>query len=423
MNSGNQTKFSNALLLLLLAIAPRFAFAQPATTKATVPAPSGLEDLRAKGADALFNLDYDAARETFKQISQLFPDEPVGSRLLAWTIWLETMNRSRLRKGAIYSTQSFTATPDDKPDPKIVQEFRNLTRRAEQLAQARLKPNPRDAQELAELGSVETLEASFEATAEKRYLAALRDAASGIDREREAIKLDPSLHDAELPIGLYDYVLGNLPLSAKLVASLMGARGSKKRGVQTLERVAQEGHWERDYAKLLLITLYKYQKRFADSLTLSRELQEKYPHNYLFKLETADSLISQAGEERRPNQIVAAAVLQKESVSIFESLLNESATPRVADRAIGLIHFRYGEALLALGQPERAAQQFLAATKVHNIEAELITRAHLRAGQSFDLAGRRNEALAEYRIVIARPNIDGLQEQARRGLNQPFKAK
>lgn len=414
-------RFSNALLLLLLAIAPRFAFAQPADTKASAPATSRLEDLRAKGSVALFNLDYGAAREVFKQITHSFPEEAIGPRLLAWTVWLETLNQSRLRQGTTYSSQSFGAALDDKPEPKIVEEFRDLTRRSAQLAQARLQLNPRDPQALYELGSVETLKASFAATAEGRYLAALRDASSGVDHEREAIKLDPTFHDAELAIGLYDYVLGNLPLSAKLVANVMGARGSKKRGLQTLERVAREGSWERDYAKLLLITLYKNQKRFADSLTLSRELQEKYPHNYLFKLETADSLILQDGEERRANQTVAAEVLQKEAVSIFESLLNEVATPWVPDRAIGLIHFRYGEALLALGQPERAAQQFLAASKVHNIEAELSTRAHLRAGQSFDFAGKRSDALAEYRIVIGQPNIDGLQDQARRGIKEPYK--
>ncbi len=414
-------KFSKALLLLLLAIAPRFAFAQPANTKASAPATSRLEDLRAKGSAALFNLDYAAAREVFKQITHSFPEEAVGPRLLAWGVWLETLNQSRLRQGATYSSQSFGATLDNKPDPKIVEEFRDLTRQSAQLAQARLQHNPRDPQTLYELGSVETLKASFAATAEGRYLAALRDASSGVGHEREVIKLDPTFHDAELAIGLYDYVLGNLPLSAKLVASVMGARGSKKRGLQTLERVATEGSWERDYAKLLLITLYKNQKRFADSLTLSRELQEKYPHNYLFKLETADSLILQAGEERRANQAVAAEVLQKEAVSIFESLLNPRVTPETPVRAVGLIHFRYGEALLALGQANPAARQFIAATTAHETESELVTRAHLRAAQSYDLAGNRDEALAEYRIVLTRPEVHDLHEQASRGVKEPYK--
>lgn len=334
-------KFSMFFLLLLLPAAPHHAFAQSSNAAAT----SRLEQLRAKGSEALFNLDYEAARRAFKELTEVFPDESVGPRMLAWTVWLETLNHSRLRQGAIYSSESFGAPLDERTDPKTVQEFRDLTRRAAQLARNRLQSNPRNPLILYELGSVETLKASFETTAESRYLAALRDGSSGVDTEREVIKLDPDFRDAELAIGLYDYVLGSLPLSAKLAASVMGARGSKKRGLQTLERVAKDGNWERDYAKLLLMTLYKNQKRFAESLALSRELQEKYPHNYLFKLETADSLISQAAEERRASRIAAAESLQEEAISIFESFLNERTTRRIQDSPVGLVHFRYGEAL------------------------------------------------------------------------------
>jgi hypothetical protein len=45
----------------------------------------------------------------------------------------------------------------------------------------------------------------------------------------------------------------------------------------------------------------------------------------------------------------------------------------------------------------------------------------LRAAQSFDLAGERNEALAEYRIVLMRPDARDLQEQARRGIKETYK--
>ncbi len=419
--SAIQMRLSTFLVLFLLLSAPAYAPAQSASPKANVSATPRLEELRAKGSEALFNLDYEAARQTFKEIAHLFPDDPVGPQMLAWTLWLETLNKSRLQQGAIYSSQSFNANTEAKPDLKSIQEFRDLTRQAAQLARVRLQRNPRDPQMLYELGSIEILNASFAITAEGRYLAALRDASSGVDREREVIKLDPNFHDAELTIGLYDYIVGNLPLTARLVASFVGARGSKKRGIQTLERVAKEGRWERDYARLLLMALYKHEERLADSLVLSRELQDKYPRNYLFKLETAATLTSQAAHERQANRVADADVLEKEAWSTFDSLLRERSLPGNPGRVLAVIHFRYGEGLVLLGQPERAARQFLAATIVAGAEAELITRAHLRAAQSFDLAGKRNEALAEYRIVIMRPNTHESLEQARRGLKEPYK--
>jgi len=416
-----QIKRSTLFLLFFLPFASAYALAQSGESKTSPPANPRLEELRAKGSAALFNLDYDAARQPFKEMARQFPDDPTGPQMLASALWLETLNKSRLRQAAIYSSQSFDANTEDKPDPRIIQEFRDLARQVTQLAKARLQRSPRDPETLYTLGAVETLKASFAITVEGRYLAALRDGSSGVDKHREVIKLDPNFHDAELTIGLFDYIVGNLPLAAKLVASIAGVRGSKKRGIQTLERVAKEGYWERDYARLLLMALYKHEKRFPESLVLSRELQEKYPRNYLFRLETADTLVSQAAVERQANRMAAADSLEKEALSTFDSLLRKRSASDAPARALDLIHFRYGEALLLWGQPERAAQQFLAATTVGGAEAGLVTRAHLRAGQSLDLAGKRNEALTEYRIVVTRPNTHDSLEQARRGLKEPYK--
>ena len=404
------------LLIILWLAMPGYALAQSQNANTRTPATPQLEELRAKGSEAVFNLDYEGARQTFKQMARLFPDDPTGSQMLASTLWLETLNRSRLQQAAIYSSQSFDADTEDKPDQHVIQEFRDLTRQATQLARARWQRNPRDPQTLYALGAVESLRASFEVTVERRFVAALRDGSSGVNRHRDVINLDPNFHDAELTIGLYDYVIGTLPLAAKLVASMAGARGSKRRGIQTLERVAKEGHWERDYARLLLMVVYKREKRFPESLALSRELQEKYPRNYLFRLETADTLTSQAAGERHENRIAAADALEKDALNTFDSLLRERSLP-----GNPVIHFRYGETLLLLGQPERAARQFLAATTVGGAETGLVTRAHLRAGQSLDLAGKRNEAVGEYRIVLTRPNSHDSLEQARRGLKEPYK--
>jgi hypothetical protein len=412
---------STLLLLFLLLFAPAYALAQPGNGKTGTPATHRLEELREKGSKAVFNLDYEAARQTFKEMARLFPDDPTGPQMLASTLWLETLNKSRLLQAAIYSSQSFDANTEDKPDARVIQEFRDLTRQATQLARARSQSNPRDPQTLYTLGAIESLKASFGATIERRFMSALRDGSSGVDRHRDVIKLDPNFHDAELTVGLYDYIVGNLPLPVKLMASLAGVRGSKKRGIQTLERVAKEGHWERDDARLLLMALYKHERRFPESLVLSRELQEKYPRNYLFRLETADTLISQAAVERQANRMAAGDALEKEALSTFDSLLRESSSSSVPARALGLIHFRYGEALVLWGQPESAARQFLAVTTAGGAEAGLVTRAHLRAAQSFDLAGKRNEALGEYRVVVTRPNTYDSLEQARRGLHEPYK--
>lgn len=418
-----QKKYSTLLILLLLSVVAfvgALAQSRDGKTGAAAVSPR-LEELQKKGSEALFNLDYDIARQRFKEMARLYPDDPTGPQMLATTLWLETLNQARRLQAAIYSTQSFYAGTEDKPDPRVVQDFHDLTRQATQLAKARMQRNPRDPQTLYVLGVTESLKAAFAATVERRFIAALRSGSSGVETQRDVIKLDPSFHDAELTIGMYDYIVGTLPLPVRMLASIAGARGSKKRGIQTLERVAKEGQWTRDDAKVLLIAIYKKEKRFPEALALSRELQEKYPRNYLFRLETADTLVSRAAIERQASKTKETDAMESEAVSTFETMLHERPAEGAAPRALDLIHFRYGETLLLMGQAQRAATEFLAATTVRGADAGTVSRAHLRAAQSFDLAGKRNEALAEYRVVLSRPNIYDSYDQARRGQKEPYR--
>src|SRR5438132_10690469 len=416
-------KYSTLIFLFLLSSFPFVsALAQSGDDKQGTPAVSSrLELLQEQGSEAIFNLDYYVARQRFKEMGRLYPDDPTGPEMLATTLWLETLNEARRLQSAIYSTQSFYAGPEDKPDPGVVRDFRDLTRQATQLAKARLQRNPRDPQTLYVLGAIESLRAAFAATVERRFIASLRAGSDSIDTERDVIKLDPNFHDAELTIGMYDYIVGTLPLPVKMLASVAGAHGSKKRGIQTLERVAKEGQWARDDAKVLLIAIYKKEKRFPEALALSRELHEKYPRNYLLSLETADSLASQAAIEKQASKAKEAAALENEAVSTFETMLHERSAAGVAPRALELIHVRYGEALLVMGQAERAAREFLAATTVKGADAGTGSRAHLRAAQAFDLAGMRTQALAEYRVVLSRPNIYDSYDQAHRGQKDPYR--
>ena len=217
---------------------------------------------------------------------------------------------------------------------------------------------------------------------------------------------------------MYDYVVGTLPLAAKILVGVTGVRGSKKRGLATLERVTKEGTWARDDARTLLIVLYTRERRFADALALARELAAKYPRNYLFRLEAADALVAQAALERKANHAAAVASAEREAFATFEELLHDRNVRDTAARALDLIHFKYGEALLTAGQADRAAKEFLATTTVAGAEPGLATMAHLFAAHAFDVAGKRNEALGEYRAVLARPNVYDSHDLAEKGLRE-----
>jgi hypothetical protein len=413
------------LVVIFSVLAVSSALAQQATS--TAPAwlneadTAKVAELRKLGVEALYNLDYEGARKQFKEIARLFPDYPAGPQFLATSLWIETLYENRRLQSSLYDTKSFYSDKEDKVDPRIVEQFRAWTRESKRLTDARRKVAPKDPDALYYLGAVQGLKASFEEAVERRHFAALRDGSDAVDYNREVIKLAPSYRDAELTIGLYDYVVGSLPLPAKILAGIGGIRGSKKRGLATLERVAKEGTWAQDDAKTLLIVLYGREKRFAEAAAIARELGARFPRNYLFRLEAADALVSEAAKQREANHAEATSAAETEAFATFETLLRDRAVRDTAARSLDLIHFKYGEALMTAGQLERAAKEFLAAAEVRGAQQGLATMAHLYAAHALDLAGKRNDALGQYRAVLARPDVYDAHEEAQAGLKEAFK--
>lgn len=426
-------RFQRQIIRVLIGFAlSGVCFAQPlgqpfqAPIKIVSPgeaARSELDDLRSQGYEALFNLDYEMANRVFHEMTRRFPDHPAGPQCLAATLWLQELNRSRHRQASLYSTESFSAG-DEKIDPRVREQFVQWTRKATQLGESRLRRNPRDVEALYFLGVTDGLKAVFAAGLERRFRASLNDSSRAVDRHREVLKIDPGFRDAELSIGLHDFIVGSLPLPVKMLASLAGVRGSKKRGVARLERVARDGQWARVSARLLLIDIYKREKRWTEALAAARELGEKYPRNYLFQLQAADALVARAATSRQKKGAVffAASTDQDEAFRIFETLLRERTTGTGSTRAVAtdLIHFRYGEALLLSGQPQRAVEEFLAAARQVDGEPGLTALARLRAAQSMDVAGKRREALAEYQTVLLLAKSERSHDAAKRGLRKPY---
>jgi tetratricopeptide (TPR) repeat protein len=415
-----QTHILIALMVLALSLTAR---AQKTSTPQPVLVDGTLSDASfTKGIEAMHTLDFEEARRRFEEVQRRFPDHPAGQYYLAANLFLRTLTKpSRLLPllSNLSRSKTFGGNSEEKLDQHTVQQFRALTRQARLLAKGRLDRDPRDSVALYFLGATQGLSAAFKGTLEGSVVGAMSDGSGGVEQHRKLLKLDPGFHDAELSIGLYDYTVGALPLPVKVLAAIANVRGSKKRGLETLERVGREGRLERYISKLVLVILYKREKRYAEALERARELTVRYPHNYLFKLAEADSLVSQAAAHRLTDQV--AANLEREAFAIFDSLLKNQPAQDAPAPPVEMIHFIYGEALLKAGQAERAAREYLAAASTPRAEISIVTIAHLRGAQAFDLAGRRREALAQYEIVMKRPNAYHSRERAAQGLRKPYK--
>lgn len=116
-------------------------------------------------------------------------------------------------------------------------------------------------------------------------IAAARDGKRIKESLEKALALDPSMHDAEFGIGMYRYYAGVAPAIFKFLRFLLALPGGDRAGgLQQLERAAALGLLVRGEAQHQIQVLYIwYEHKPKEALALIRELQRRYPHNFLFR--------------------------------------------------------------------------------------------------------------------------------------------
>ena len=368
--------------------------------------PPGLEAPRHEGIDSLFNMNYDGARQAFQKMIDADPNHPAGYIYMANTIWLGHLAELRRLQTNIYNRgNSFFSKTEDKVNPKIDQAFRRQIDKGIALCESRLKSNKNDLSSMYYLGIARNIVAGYEATVKRSFLPALRNGSKGVALHREIVQKNPRMIDAHLSVGMYNYVVGSLPLAVKVLVFLGGVRGSKKDGIAMLERVAKDGDFAKDESKVLLVMLYNREKRPADSLKMLNELVSRYPKNSLFRLERA----------------MTFAQLKKfsESAAQFDLLLKDSsATSYIPD----LIHYQYGTMLTDAGKWEEAQSHYVTALNSPKAPPALVTLAHLKSGNCLDVLGKRENAIAEYQTVLKREDVFDSHDQAKKYSKTPFQA-
>jgi hypothetical protein len=184
MFGGRAVKLLSGVLLVVLTSSLYVNAQQSASPWLTETERTKFESLRKSGLEALYNIDYDKALRDFTEIRQLYPNHPGGHQLLAARLWIKTLYESRRLQSSLYSSESFYANGDDKVDPKVIDEFRALTREAKRLSEAKLKQDPKNIEAMDFLANTEGLKASFAEAVERRHYAALRDVNDAVNLHR-----------------------------------------------------------------------------------------------------------------------------------------------------------------------------------------------------------------------------------------------
>ncbi len=121
----------------------------------------------------------------------------------------------------------------------------------------------------------------------------------------QATELDPTLTDAYLGLGIYNYFVDTLSSIVKFLSMFIGLpSGSRVEGLKQLELCAQKGELASPEAKFYLAKDYSRnsEKQYEKSIQLFTELQRQFPHNPLWPM-LIGSLHFRIGDPRKGEEI------------------------------------------------------------------------------------------------------------------------
>jgi tetratricopeptide (TPR) repeat protein len=371
--------------------------------------PLNHDPLVREGYEHFYNQDYPGAVERLERFHAAHPGDPQGTVLLLDVVLFQELYRLDLLDTTFYANDGFlTGRHATEEDPKTRDRIFALADEAVREADWRIAKNPNDVDALYARGWARALKCAYIAMAERGFGAGFRLAMKAKDDHMRVLQLDPDYVDAKLVTGVYEYVVGALPLPFKLMIGFVGITGSKSRGLEMLHDDGQRGAFTSVEARTVIALFLRREGKYKEAIQVMRGLKSQYPHGYLFCLEEAN-LRKDDGEGMG-------------AVAAYREIVANNAKPGYfAQARLELTYFGLGDALRGQRHYSEAAQAYEQAAWTKNVGTELKIRSLLAAGESRDLNGERQVALRDYQMAIdAGPNTSRA-DTARKRLHTPYK--
>jgi hypothetical protein len=340
-----------------------------------------------------YNLDYPGAVQRFERFHAAHPGDPQGTVLLLDAVLFQELYRLDLLDTTFYANDGFlTGRHATKEDPKTRDRILALADEAIHEADWRIGQNQNDVDALYARGWARALKCTYLAMVERSFGSGFRLAMKAKDDHVRVLQLDPDYVDAKLVVGVYEYVVGALPLPFKLLIGFVGMTGSKSRGLEMLTDDGNRGAVTNVEARTTIALFLRREARYKEAIQVVRTLKAEYPRDYLFSLEEAN-LRKDAGEGMG-------------AVTAYRDILAANAKPGYYSSArLELTYFGLGDALRGQRHYNEAAQSYEQAAWTPNVGPELKIRSLLAAGECHDLSGERQLAVRDYQQAIdAGPN-------------------
>ena len=276
--------------LLFTSLVSLTLFSQGTAADSLGPAFSSVPELE-EGYHLLYVQKFPEARAIFQKWIEEHPTEPFGQVSLAASyLFEEFFLQNVLTSDFFLNDKRFLRGITETPDPGRMKGFEDSIARARKLAHERLKLQPRDPEGLYALTLCAGMQSDAESMLLKKHYDALKHLKEANGHAEMLLRDHPEAYDAYVAPGIAYYVIGSLPASTRFVLWFGGIHGDKQLGMSEVQKTAENGHYLKPFAKILLALSARREKQNALAEKNLKELTEEFPGNAVYETEYAKAL-------------------------------------------------------------------------------------------------------------------------------------
>jgi len=351
-------------------------------------------DSLSQGLWWLYQLQYEKARALFDDYAHSHPKDAAGYFYKTATDWWQLAQQFEFKLPKI--------------EERLEQDYQDTVR----VGKAQLENATSDHDRgLACLywGGAEGLNGRWLVT-QKEWRRAYFMGKRGNNLLHRALTYDPTLYDAYMGIGIYDYFTDTLSGVVGALAHLL-IHGDRKRGLQELQTAIDKSPHARVESMIFLIEIYTSEEHTPEkALPLTQQLHQEFPTSPAMHLA---EIMAYYGMKSWTN-------VEEESQKFLE--LSQQEKPWYTREGVPPALYCLGVTeLWGRHDPDRAMPYMTQILNGGIDESRWVTFAYLRQGQIYDSKGDRQKALADYQAVLARPEIWGSHGEAKQYIDQPYR--
>jgi tetratricopeptide (TPR) repeat protein len=359
--------------------------------------------------DRFYILDYAGALDGFRKVAADHPGDPIATDYVIDATLFAELYRLDLLDTTLYAHDGFLNNRHPVTENKqLTAQLFDLIDKAVDESDERLKKDPKDVNALYARGWARSMKATYIGLVQHGFVSALHLALQSRSDDEKVLGIDPDYVDADLVVGVHQYVAGCLPLAFKMVAGLVGESGNKQKGLALLREAGQYGVITSVEARTALMLFLRREAKYPEAAQVAKSLKDQYPRDFLFWLEEAN-LMKDSGDARA-------------AINRYRQTLEQAKKPGYFPNAhLELAWYGLGDTLRGQHQTADSAYAFSQVASQPGVNLDLKRRAELAAGEQYDMLQQRDRATAEYQAVL-RDGADSPQApEAQKFLRTPFR--